>query len=187
MADKKNDRMVWLDLEMTGLDPTICTILEIATIVTDSDLNVIAEGPSLAIHQSEELLSVMDEWNVTHHTASGLLGRVRASTVSLADAERRTLEFLRQHVNERRAPLCGNSIWQDRRFLIAFMPSLEAFVHYRNVDVSSIKELVKRWYSNDYLPPRKKTAHLAMDDVLESIDELKFYRDHIFIPSDLPS
>ena len=186
MADKKSDRMVWLDLEMTGLDPTVCTILEIATIITDGDLNVIAQGPCIAIHQTEEQLSVMDEWNVTHHTASGLLERVRASTISLAEAERQTLDFVRQHVLERRAPLCGNSIWQDRRFLTVYMPTFESYLHYRIVDVSTIKELMKRWYTNDYLPPRKKNTHQALEDIIESIDELKFYRDHLFVPSDLP-
>ena len=185
MGDSRKQRLVWLDLEMTGLDPEYCTIIEIATIVTDKDLNIIEEGPNLAIHQSEELLARMDEWNTTHHGASGLIDRVRESTTSLSDAEQQTLDFLKKHVDEGKAPLCGNSIWQDRRFLLAYMPRLEAFFHYRNVDVSSIKELMKRWYSSDYLPPRKKTAHLALEDIRESIDELKFYRDHLFVPSDL--
>ncbi len=177
--------MVWMDLEMTGLDPDFCTIIEIATIVTDQDLNIIAQGPVFAIHQPDEVLDRMDEWNTTHHGASGLTQRVRESTITMAEAERQTLEFLRQHVDERKAPLCGNSIWQDRRFLVAYMRELNEFFHYRNVDVSSIKELMLRWYSNDYLPPKKKTTHRALDDIIESIDELKFYRDHLFVPSDL--
>ncbi len=185
MADSRKKRMVWMDLEMTGLDPDFCTIIEIATIVTDQDLNIIAQGPVFAIHQPDEVLDRMDEWNTTHHGASGLTQRVRESTITMAEAERQTLEFLRQHVDERKAPLCGNSIWQDRRFLVAYMRELNEFFHYRNVDVSSIKELMLRWYSNDYLPPKKKTTHRALDDIIESIDELKFYRDHLFVPSDL--
>jgi oligoribonuclease len=184
-ADSRKRRMVWMDLEMTGLDPDFCTIIEIATIVTDKDLNIIEQGPVLAIQTPEEVLDRMDEWNTTHHGASGLLERVRESTITMAEAERQTLDFLRQHVDERKAPLCGNSIWQDRRFLVPYMRELNEYFHYRNVDVSSIKELMLRWYSNDYLPPKKMTTHRALDDIIESIDELKFYRDHLFVPSDL--
>jgi oligoribonuclease len=185
MSENKSDRLIWLDLEMTGLEPDSCTILEIATVVTTADLEVVGTGPNLAIHHPDAVLDAMDEWNTTHHTASGLVERVKSSKVDMRAAEVATLEFLREHVFEGKAPLCGNSISQDRRFLRTYMPELDAFFHYRNVDVSSIKEVVKRWYSNDYLPPRKKNAHLALDDVLESIEELRYYRDNIFVPSDL--
>ncbi len=181
LSDRRRDRLVWIDLEMTGLEPETCTILEIATIVTSADLEIVATGPNLAIHHPDEVLEAMDEWNTTHHTESGLVERVRASEISLAEAEAQTLEFLREWVDPGKAPLCGNSISQDRRFLRAYMPGLEEYFHYRNVDVSSIKELVKRWYADDYLPPRKKAAHLALDDILESIDELRYYRTDIFV------
>ena len=185
MGNKKRERLVWMDLEMTGLEPDTCTILEIATIVTEADLTIVAEGPNLAIHQPDEVLDAMDEWNTTHHGASGLIDRVKASTVSMEEAERLTMEFLAEHVNNGKSPLCGNSIGQDRRFLRAYMPTLEGTLHYRNVDVSSIKELVKRWYSDDMLPPRKKNSHLALDDIIESIEELRYYKESIFVPSDL--
>ena len=181
MANKKADLLVWMDLEMTGLDPRDCTIIEIATIITDGDLEVVARGPNLAIHQPDEVLDAMDEWNTTHHNESGLVARVKASEVDMAEAERRTLEFVKTYVKANKAPLCGNSIGQDRRFLRAYMPELEECLHYRNVDVSSIKELVKRWYPKSKLPPKKKTAHLALDDIIESIEELKYYKEHIFV------
>jgi len=181
MHDFRRDRMVWIDLEMTGLDPQECTILEIATIVTDSHLTVIATGPNLAIHQPDEILDGMDEWNTSHHGASGLTERVRASDVDMADAEEQTLAFIRKHVDPNVAPLCGNSISQDRRFLRAYMPRLEQYLHYRNVDVSSIKELVKRWYPADMRAPSKQAAHLALEDIRESIEELRYYRDAIFV------
>ena len=181
MANKKADLLVWMDLEMTGLDPRDCTIIEIATIITDGDLEVVARGPNLAIHQPDEVLDAMDEWNTTHHNESGLVARVKASEVDMAEAERRTLEFVKTYVKANKAPLCGNSIGQDRRFLRAYMPELEEYLHYRNVDVSSIKELVKRWYPKSKLPPKKKTAHLALDDIIESIEELKYYKEHIFV------
>lgn len=171
--------LVWMDLEMTGLDPDRDTILEIATIVTDGALNALEEGPVLAIHQPAAVLEAMDDWNREHHAASGLTARVTSSTVSMADAENRTLELVRRHCSERSAPLCGNSIWQDRRFLARYMPALEAYLHYRIVDVSSIKELAARWYP-DLALPKKRNAHLALDDIRESIDELRFYRQHIF-------
>jgi len=171
--------LVWMDLEMTGLDPERDTILEIATIITDGDLSVREEGPVFAIHQPAEILAAMDEWNREHHAASGLSARVAASTVTMQEAEAQTLELVRRHCAERSAPLCGNSIWQDRRFLARYMPTLEAYLHYRIVDVSSIKELAARWYPA-LERPEKRNVHLALDDIRESIAELRFYRDNIF-------
>lgn len=175
-----NRNLVWIDLEMTGLSVERDAIIEIATIVTTSELDVVAEGPVLAIHQSEEQLAVMDEWNVTHHTASGLVDRVRASAVSVLEAEAATLEFVARHVEENAAPLCGNSIWQDRRFLARYMPTLEAYFHYRNIDVSSVKELARRWRPDVLAGVKKSGAHLALDDIRESIEELRHYRDSFF-------
>ncbi len=172
--------LVWMDLEMTGLAPERDSIIEIATVITDSQLEVIAEGPVLAIHHDDSVLGAMDAWNREHHTASGLLARVRASAINLAQAENITLEFVRLHTAERTSPLCGNSIWQDRRFLARHMPSLEAYLHYRIIDVSSIKELARRWYPADTPTPEKKNSHLALDDVRESIEELRLYRRTIF-------
>ena len=174
-----DDYLVWMDLEMTGLDPKEDTILEIATVITDGNLKVIAEGPNIVIHQSDEILDHMNDWCKQHHADSGLSDRVRASNVSLAAAEARTLDFIRQYVPEGKSPLCGNSIHQDRRFLVAYMPKLEAYLHYRNLDVSTVKELVRRWYPALEMPA-KKEEHLALADTLESIDELRFYRKHIF-------
>jgi len=174
------DNLVWMDLEMTGLDPEIDTILEIATIVTDKNLNVLAEGPSMAIHHDRQALEAMNEWCIKQHAASGLSGRVLASRVSLAQAEAETLTFIRQYATERTVPLCGNSIHQDRRFLARYMPQLEAYLHYRIVDVSTVKELARRWYPKTR-PPVKNGMHLAMDDVRESIAELRYYREHLFI------
>jgi oligoribonuclease len=173
------DNLVWMDLEMTGLDPEIDTILEIATIITDGDLNIIAEGPNIVVHQPDALLDGMDEWNTTHHGASGLTARVRASRITMAEAEQQTLDFIRQYVPERSSPLCGNSIHQDRRFLVPYMPELEAWVHYRNIDVSTIKELVLRWYPG-IKAPLKEAEHLALADIRESIAELAFYREKLF-------
>lgn len=172
--------MVWIDLEMTGLDPQENVIIEIATLVTDGDLNLIAEGPVLAVHQPEAELAKMDEWNVTHHTASGLVERVRASRVDTAAAEQQTLEFLRQHVPEGVAPLCGNSVHQDRRFMVRYMPALEAYLHYRIVDVSTVKELARRWAPAIADGFSKREAHLALDDIRESVAELEYYREHFF-------
>jgi len=180
MAEPTDAYLVWADLEMSGLDPDHCTILEIATIITDGDLRVVAEGPVLAIHQPDSVLDAMDDWNREHHAGSGLTARVRASTHSLADAERETLAFVRQYCTERSSPLCGNSIHQDRRFLAHYMPRLDAYLHYRNIDVSTVKELVSRWYPGGPQAPEKKHAHLALDDIRESIEELRFYRQHVF-------
>lgn len=179
---KSQDHLVWLDCEMTGLDPTHDVILEIATIVTDNDLNVVAEGPVLAIHQTEKALSVMDNWCRRQHGKSGLLDRVRASTVSTAEAERATLRFARKYCYVRSSPLCGNSIGQDRRFLFKYMPRLSEFLHYQSIDVSTVKQLVKRWYGKKLIAPEKNETHLALDDIRESIEELRFYREHAFTP-----
>jgi oligoribonuclease len=172
--------LVWMDLEMTGLDPDVDTILEMAILITDADLNIVAEGPSIAIHQDEAVLSEMNDWCKTHHGASGLTARVQKSTITMADAEAIALDFVRQYVPERGSPLCGNSIHQDRRFLVRYMPRLEAYMHYRNIDVSTIKELARRWYAG-ITPPPKRAAHLALDDIHESIAELAYYRKTVFV------
>lgn len=176
-------RLIWVDLEMTGLRVDRERILEIATIITDADLNIVAEGPELVIHQADETLAAMDEWNTKHHGGSGLVDRVRASTVDDAKAEALTLEFVRAHVGDGKAPLAGNSVHQDRLFLARYMPTLETYIHYRNVDVSTVKELVKRWYPAAYdARPTKKGSHRALDDIRESIEELRYYRSAVFIP-----
>jgi len=172
------DNLIWIDLEMTGLKTDTDSIIEIATVVTDSQLTVLAEGPSLAIHTAEALLQGMDEWNTRQHGASGLTARVRASEVTLADAENLTLEFLRQWVPGGSSPMCGNSICQDRRFLARLMPQLEKFFHYRNLDVSTLKELAKRWRPEVHAAFKKRQLHTALADVHESIDELAHYREH---------
>ncbi|MBK8240991.1 MAG: oligoribonuclease [Deltaproteobacteria bacterium] len=169
-----------MDLEMSGLDPDHCAILEIATIITDAELGIIAEGPDLVIHQSDAVLDAMDEWCTQHHGDSGLTAAVKASTVSLVDAEAQTLAFIAQHCGPRQAPLCGNTIWQDRRFLLRHMPTLEAHLHYRLVDVSTIKELARRWYPK-LEAPKKSESHRALDDIRESIAELRFYRERLFV------
>lgn len=171
-----SENLVWIDLEMTGLDPVADHIIEIATIVTDSALNVVAEGPVLAIHQSEQVLSRMDEWNRTTHGGSGLLQRVRESRLTAGDAELMTLEFLEQHAAAGKSPMCGNSICQDRRFLAREMPSLERFFHYRNLDVSTLKELARRWAPDVLAGVQKTSTHLALDDIRESIGELQHYK-----------
>jgi oligoribonuclease len=175
----RDDLLVWMDMEMSGLEPDRDVVLEIATLITDASLTVVAEGPVLAVHQPDAVLEAMDEWNREHHGASGLTARVRASRVSVADAEAQSLAFVSAHCTPRSSPLCGNSIHQDRRFLARYMPQLDRYLHYRNVDVSTIKELVRRWYGEAAVP-EKKHAHLALDDIRESIDELRFYRAHYF-------
>ena len=172
----QNLNLIWIDLEMTGLDPLQERIIEIATVVTDSELNVVAEGPSIAINQSEKLLQAMDEWNTNQHGKSGLIERVRKSSVTEAQAEAATLEFLKQWVPEGVSPMCGNSIGQDRRFLVRYMPELANYFHYRNLDVSTLKELVKRWKPELMNGFNKKASHLAMDDIHDSIQELAYYR-----------
>ncbi|MCK5801678.1 MAG: oligoribonuclease [Lentisphaeria bacterium] len=178
-ASEKN--LIWIDLEMTGLRPERDRILEVATIVTDSELNVLAEGPVLAVSQPEEILGGMDEWNRTHHGQSGLLARVRSEGVPEAEAEERTVAFLREWVPEGVSPICGNSVGQDRRFLYNYMPTLETFFHYRNLDVSTLKILAMMWYPAAMEGVVKKEAHLALEDIRESIEELRHYREHILV------
>lgn len=175
---KNNQHLIWIDLEMTGLDPETDRIIEIATIVTDADLNMLAEGPSLAIHQEATRLSAMDEWNTRQHNQSGLIHRVRESTVNEQQAEKKTLVFLQQYVDKNKSPMCGNSICQDRRFLIKYMPELAAFFHYRNLDVSTLKELAKRWHPQVLNGVVKESKHLALEDIRDSIAELRYYRQH---------
>ena len=170
--------LIWIDLEMTGLDPEGDRIIEMATIVTDAQLDIIAEGPTLVVHQPEGVLGAMDEWNTLHHGRSGLVDRVRQSPLDEAGAEGETLAFLGQHVPEGASPMCGNSICQDRRFLARWMPRLEAYFHYRNLDVSTLKELCQRWSPLVAKGVVKSGAHRALDDIRESIGELAYYRDH---------
>ncbi|MGZ8908029.1 MAG: oligoribonuclease [Methylobacter sp.] len=173
-----SSHLIWVDLEMTGLDPDNDLIIEIATIVTDKNLNVLAQGPALAVHQSDAALAAMDEWNQQHHGQSGLIKRVKASTINDAEAERQTLAFLKQWVPENTSPMCGNSIGQDRRFLYRYMPNLEAYFHYRNIDVSTVKELAARWAPLIKDGFKKQSSHQALDDIIESIEELRYYREH---------
>lgn len=175
---KHNQNLIWIDLEMTGLDPERERIIEIATIVTDANLNVLAEGPVFAVHQAEALLEQMDAWNTRQHNQSGLVKRVRESVITEAHAEQATIEFLKQYVEAGKSPMCGNSICQDRRFLYRYMPKLAEFFHYRNLDVSSIKELVARWNPSLLKGIKKQSKHLALDDIKDSIDELIYYREH---------
>ncbi len=172
--------LVWIDMEMTGLDPEADVILEIASLVTDNNLDVIAQGPALAIHQNESALASMDEWNTEHHTASGLVQRVRRSEVSVTEAEAVTLQFVQRYAEQHAAPLCGNSVWQDRRFLKRYMPLLEDWLHYRIVDVSTVKELARRWKPELVDGFTKKNTHRALDDIRESVAELKHYRERFF-------
>lgn len=174
--------LIWIDLEMTGLNPSQDRILEIATIVTDSQLQVVAEGPVIAIHQPEAILAAMDAWNCQHHGASGLVDRVRVSCCDERGAEAATLEFLARHVPAGASPLCGNSICQDRRFLARWMPGLEGYCHYRNLDVSSLKILAQRWAPTVAAGLKKTGRHLALDDIRESIEELRYYREHFIRP-----
>lgn len=173
------ENLIWIDLEMTGLDTFHDTIIEIATIVTDKQLNTLAEGPVIAIHQAQEKLDAMDDWNTKQHGESGLVARVQASHYSLQQAEAETLEFLRQYVPAGKSPMCGNSICQDRRFMARLMPALEGYFHYRNLDVSTLKELTHRWKPDILEGFKKKGSHLALDDIRESIDEMQFYRQSV--------
>lgn len=178
MISEKN--LVWIDMEMTGLDPDNCVVLEIATIITDAELNIIAQGPVIAVHQSDDVLKNMSQWCVITHGESGLTQRCKDSTFSVEQAEQETLEFIKKYVVDGKSPLCGNSIGQDRRFMVKYMPKLESYCHYRNIDVSTIKELVKRWKPETLNNFTKKGVHLALDDIKESIEELRFYREHVF-------
>ena len=176
----KDSNLVWLDLEMTGLDPAVDVILEIATIVTDSQLNILAEGPVFAIHQSDEVLDNMSEWCIEHHGKSGLTQRCRDSKVSITEATKETIDFIEQYVPKGKSPMCGNSIGQDRRFINKYMSDFEDYFHYRNLDVSTIKELARRWKPEVLDKVVKTGAHLALDDIRESIAELKVYQEHFF-------
>jgi oligoribonuclease len=172
--------LIWMDLEMTGLDPERHVIIEMATVITDGELNVVAEGPAFAVRQGEDKLAEMDDWNVKHHSESGLLKRVRESVVLPSEAEAVTLAFLERHTEKGQAPLCGNTIWQDRRFLARYMPTLESHLHYRMIDVSAVKELARRWRPDLIASFTKRNEHLALSDIRESIDELRFYRERFF-------
>ena len=175
---QNSNNLIWIDLEMTGLAPETDLIIEIATIVTDAELNILAEGPMLAIHQSDEVMGGMDAWNTRQHGKSGLTARVKKSSVNENEAARQTIEFLRQYVPANASPMCGNTICQDRRFLYRHMPELEKYFHYRHIDVSTIKELAKRWAPQLGKGFEKQGAHLALDDIRESIRELRYYREH---------
>jgi oligoribonuclease len=176
----RNENLIWVDLEMTGLDPERDRVIEIATVVTDKELTVLAEGPMLAIHQPDDVLAGMDEWNTRQHASSGLSERVRTSEITAAKAEQATLAFLRQYVDQGVSPMCGNSICQDRRFLVKHMPELAAFFHYRNLDVSTLKILAKLWQPEIGARFEKKSVHLALADIHDSIRELRFYREYLF-------
>lgn len=175
---QNSSHLIWIDLEMTGLDCDTDLIIEIASIVTDKNLNILAQGPVLAIHQSDAALKAMDQWNQTHHGSSGLIDRVKASKINELEAERMTIEFLQLWVTANKSPICGNSICQDRRFLCRYMPKLERYFHYRNLDVSTLKELASRWAPEIKEGFNKKSTHQALDDILESIEEMKYYREH---------
>ena len=174
-----SSHLIWIDLEMTGLDPDNDLIIEIATVITDKNLVILAQGPVLAVHQPDAALAGMDDWNLQHHGQSGLIARVKASTIDAAEAERQTIEFLKQWVPENTSPICGNSIGQDRRFLYRYMPKLEAYFHYRNIDVSTLKELASRWAPEVKEGFKKASSHQALDDIIESIEELRYYREHL--------
>ncbi len=176
MQDQNN--LVWLDMEMTGLNPDVDKIIEAAMIITDKDLNILAQSPVYVVHQSDEILNGMDEWNTTTHSRTGLIDRVKASTFNEAQVEQELLEFMQRWVPERTAPMCGNTIHQDRRFMARWMPQLEQHFHYRNVDVSTLKELARRWKPEVVKGVVKKGAHQALDDIKESIEEMKYYREH---------
>ncbi len=180
MSSKDLQHLIWIDCEMTGLEPESNAIIEIATVITDSNLDIIAEGPVFAIHQPERVLEAMDDWNRSHHRASGLWDRVVASTVTMEEAEAETLKFVATYCYKRKSPLCGNSIGQDKRFLEKDMPTLYDYFHYQVIDVSTIKQLVGRWYPATHAAPAKKERHLALSDIIESISELRYYRKSIF-------
>lgn len=175
---KNNQNLIWVDLEMTGLFPERDRIIEIATVVTDANLNILAEGPVFAIHQDDTMIAGMDEWNTRQHNQSGLVKRVQESDVTEAEAEKATIEFLQQYLDKGKSPMCGNSICQDRRFLYNYMPELASFFHYRNLDVSTLKELAIRWRPQILSGIVKQSKHLALDDIKDSIDELVYYRQH---------
>ena len=177
---QNEQNLIWVDMEMTGLEPETDRILEIAMIVTDKELNVLAEGPVIAVHQSDEVLAAMDEWNTRTHGESGLVARVRASDYDEAKAAAECLAFMNEWVPERQTPMCGNSIGQDRRFMVKYMPELERYFHYRNVDVSTVKELVRRWKPEILDEFTKTGTHQALDDIRESIAEMQFYRKRVF-------
>jgi len=173
-----DSNLIWIDLEMTGLDPERDRIIEIATLVTDANLNILAEGPVMAVHQSDAQLALMDDWNVRTHTGSGLVERVKASPYDDNEAQRKTIEFLQQWVPAGKSPICGNSVGQDRRFLFKYMPELETYFHYRYLDVSTLKELARRWKPEVLGGFKKQNTHQALDDIRESVAELAYYREH---------
>lgn len=186
MGDAASKLLFWVDLEMTGLEPDTCSIVEIASLVTDSQLEIVAQGPELVIHQPDDVLASMNDFVRQLHTRSGLVERIRSSTVSLDDAAAQTLAFIEANLEKGTAPLCGNSVWKDRSFLERYMPSVLGHLHYRIVDVSTIKELVRRWYPQELQVPRKREVHRALDDIRESIEELKWYRSKVFVPLPTP-
>lgn len=183
-AKKNQNNLVWLDMEMTGLDPNQNVVIEVAVVITDSELNILAESPSYAILQPDTELAKMDKWNVSTHTRSGLLERIASSGIELAEAEKQILKLLKKHVAKGSSPLCGNTIHQDRKFMVLYMPILEEYLHYRNIDVSSIKELARRWNPSIYDGFKKHNKHEALADIHESIEELKYYRQHLWLPSE---
>ncbi|MFQ3249308.1 MAG: oligoribonuclease [Glaciecola sp.] len=175
-----DSNLVWIDMEMTGLDPETCVVMEIATIVTDKELNILAQGPVIAVYQPDDVLDNMDEWCIKTHGVTGLTDRCRASEYDVDAATKETIKFLEKYVPKGKSPLCGNTIGQDRRFLVKYMPELEEYFHYRSIDVSTIKELTARWKPEILTGFKKRGVHLALDDIIESIDEMKFYRENVF-------